>query len=82
MCLLGSPELDTALQMGLTSVEWRGWITTLPLLVMLIPIQPRVLLSLLCHKSALLGHAQLVHQPHLWLVDKLSKTPTFFQVPT
>lgn len=46
VCLkLGRPELDPALQMCLTSADWKGRITSVSLLVMLFLMQSRTLLA-------------------------------------
>lgn len=52
VCLaLGGPELDTALQVWPHSAEQRGMITSLDLLVMVVPMQPRITISLCCKGS-------------------------------
>ena len=43
--MLGTPELDAALQGGLTRVEQRGRIPSLDLLVTLLEMQPRTRLA-------------------------------------
>ena len=58
--VLGSPEQDPALRMGLISAEQRGRITSLDLLAILLLMQPKMLLAAFCCKGVLLAHVNLV----------------------
>lgn len=60
--VLESPELDPALQIHLTSDEWRGKITSFDLLAMCFTA-----VHLLCCKGTLLSHDQFGVYPHVLL---------------
>ena len=60
--VLGSPALAIGLQMGLTSAEQRGRITSLDLLATLSLIQPKTH-WLPCRKDTLLAQGQPLHTP-------------------